>query len=705
MLADNLTADLIATLHRPDLSAIASPLAIRLDPDLGAPFRVTEAAVILGHPFDPRHDTPHTATLIRQAIELHRLLHGSSVASPSAIRTAAALFVSARIAALFHRLEHTGRNRAPMPGWLAPFADNPPQAEALARVWPDLAQMVPTNSGSPDFAHAAETLATIWPALAPAEWLMAEGGDARLANDPETGLNRYGCSHRPRPWAITFASTTASSVSERGFAGAEAARRTLIDAVIDAWAKGHDPVPATHAAATSILTDARTRIARAYHLDAPAQVLLCASGTDCELAALAIAIDHARRNAGSRAPRPIANMVIAPDETGSGVPLAAEGRHFAGDTASDARVAKGMPIAGFPSETVLIGIPLRTPDGTVRTPDAIDAECLETARAAAAQGQHVLLHVLDMSKTGLIGPSNDAVARLVRELSPHIDIVIDACQARIIPARLGQAVRNGAMALITGSKFFTGPPFCGAVLLPPETADSLPHAVLPAGLRDYANASEWPRLDTPVLGNGANTGLALRWHASLAEMDALLARRDTHATLTRFTSALRGAIEAHPDLDLLPVFPLDRPRLSDSGPDWDTVPTILSFLVRARGGTAPLALLDTRNLYHWLNADLSGVLPATATAAERALAATLCHIGQPVPVIHPDCPTPDRIAGALRLSAGARLVSGEPSHDGIGHEHRIAREIRDALHVLDKISLILKHRDTISHHDPKPTYN
>ncbi len=53
--------------------------------------------------------------------------------------------------------------------------------------------------------------------------VLATGGDIRLQTDPETLLNGYGCSPRPRSWAITFASSTASSVSERGYMGAEAA--------------------------------------------------------------------------------------------------------------------------------------------------------------------------------------------------------------------------------------------------------------------------------------------------------------------------------------------------------------------------------------------------------------------------------------------------------------------------------------------------
>ena len=47
--------------------------------------------------------------------------------------------------------------------------------------------------------------------------LLASGGDARLLLDPITRLNDYGCRPFPRPEAFTFASSTATSISERGY--------------------------------------------------------------------------------------------------------------------------------------------------------------------------------------------------------------------------------------------------------------------------------------------------------------------------------------------------------------------------------------------------------------------------------------------------------------------------------------------------------
>ena len=95
-----------------------------------------------------------------------------------------------------------------------------PDLSIVRLVWARLSRHQPTLEDRSFTAAAYHRLVDAWGLLGPTEWLMEQGGDARLATDPFTGLNGYGCSHRPRPWAVTFASSTASSSSERGYLGA-----------------------------------------------------------------------------------------------------------------------------------------------------------------------------------------------------------------------------------------------------------------------------------------------------------------------------------------------------------------------------------------------------------------------------------------------------------------------------------------------------
>src|SRR5215813_11500673 len=62
--------------------------------------------------------------------------------------------------------------------------------------------------------------------------LLGCGGDPRLMLDPISRLNDYGCGPSPSPHILSFASSTASTISERGYERAGLAREELMRAAI-----------------------------------------------------------------------------------------------------------------------------------------------------------------------------------------------------------------------------------------------------------------------------------------------------------------------------------------------------------------------------------------------------------------------------------------------------------------------------------------
>ncbi|WP_428390185.1 hypothetical protein [Lichenicoccus sp.] len=680
MFSETLNAQLLAALERPDLRVVSDTRQVSFDASLGPAFRVGPGdGVVLGPAC--LGSARVCAFHIRHALELSMLLDsGCDMAALAGL-------CAARTAALFWQLDGPSEAREPV-SWLRAMAARAvPGWPVLERVWTQLCSLQGASGVLP--RGVVERLGGIWAQCGPAESLMAGGGDARLMVDPRTGLNHYGCSHRPRPWAITFASSTASSLSERGFGGAEASRRRIAVACL----QGNEAVAARREAQA-----VRQGIAAHYGLASGSEVVLAASGTDCELVVLALA----------ECLGPVGSVLTAPEETGTGVPLAAGGMHFATDTSACEQVDKGAVVAGFRADTRVLPLAVRGADGAPRTDIEIEFDCAAIVQAERDAGRRVLLHLLDLSKTGLLAPSIACLERLQARHGAAIDIVVDACQARLEGARVRDYLARGWMVMITGSKFFTGPPFCGAALLPRAVATRLTAAGrLPAGLSAYCGRADWPELAaTAALPDVVNLGMVLRWHAALAEMRAFGAvpADEVHARLSFFLSGVREAIAAHPSLALVDVPAPDRAPLQGSDQtgarSWDRLQTILSFLVIEAG--VPLSLDRARRLYRWLNADVARALPAGASPSERRLGGTLCHIGQPAPVRHPALT--GAAAGALRISAGARLLSGEPSHEGLDVGRRLAREVADARLVLDKIALLLRHWECVEAVNPEPSY-
>jgi len=642
-------ADVKALCARPELGPLLRGVSVSLHAD-GPPSavigscRVSLSTAVLSSPVD-------AAVTLRQALErlvLDRVTAGvgSAVVGEAAARVVAAAYRS--------MLSPAGEYVVPLP-W--------PSADARSAPRPDLEVAMPV------------------------ELLLTTGGDDRLLVDPATMLNQYGCSPKPRPEAITFSSSTASSISEVAFAAAEALRQRLLAAALVGQAEACG-VRETHA------DTVRARLARLLGLEElpGSDVVLTSSGTDGELYALHIALGASSRG--------LLNIVLAPDETGSGTVAAASGRHFATRTPLGDPVDVRMPIVGFPVGDIKVEcVDIRSPAGSPVAEAAISDTIAGLLRTAADEGRPALLHLLDSSKTGLSAPTFETVLRLRENARTHVDVVVDAAQMRVSFPAIRRYLRAGFMVLVSGSKFYTGPPFAGALIVPPDVAervDRLPP--LPSGMADYAAIHDVPkrwRALTSHLREENNLGLLLRWEAALTEMEAFGAvpvdRR--YRTLERFGIAVTSFIECSSTLQLVAAPAVDRAQ--GAGVDrWDTLPSIFSFLVRQPDGRA-LDFEEAKCVYGWLNSDISDFLVGV-TGEDSRLAATKCHIGQPVPYRQIE----GRVLGALRVSAGARLVSGVEFDQRLGAtaDERLATEIQGALTVLEKVILIARNWPALNTH-------
>ncbi len=494
--------------------------------------------------------------------------------------------------------------------------------------------------------------------------LLVRGGDIRLALDHARGVNEYGCGPFPSPDTWCFASSTASPISEAAYERVGLAREKMMRSAI---AVGFETAFETRA------EEMREELKACLELAAQeVDVIFSPSGTDSQLHALALA----RSLLGPK----LITIVVAADQTGSGTAHTARGRHFSSRTGAGCAVRKDTPIAVLSGDSIVLPLLETSPDIKARA-DGDDA-VLETIEKTVACGAAVLLQIMDSSKLGWRAPSEACLKEIARRWPDQVRIVVDACQMRLSRRRLRTYLDRGYMVLATGSKFFGGPAFSGALLLPAALAKALERAEgIAAGLLDYASRSDWPK----ALGawrsafeSRPNIGQWLRWEAALSEMTAYyslpgafrkLALRELGATIASMIalSPSLGSVES---------------ALMTSDEDEEFAQaTIFPFTLRRDGRL--LSATECRLLHCALTRDCGDLF--TADPAEQTIAAQRCLLGQPVRIERQhESPT-----AVLRLCVGARLIAEIWSGDQHVAHRNLLREVDRIAEIFAKIELLL----------------
>jgi hypothetical protein len=472
-------------------------------------------------------------------------------------------------------------------------------------------------------AHLSEAFPPARPCLADA---LALGGDERITLDPVTARNSYGCVAQPDPDLVRLGSSTASTIGPAGFAAAEQLLGRLGLDTNGGFRRG-----IAAAAAARIRRDILDLAG--VERNSGVEAILAASGTDAHLIFTQMTLH-----------RPGAPwLVLMPDpaESGSGVPSALAGTHFAGHAALGGDVTKGAPISPYaPVETRRYA--LRDPDGSARTLAEIDAEIAAAIAEAIAAGRRVLLVAVDVSKTGIVAPSPGCVLAMKAAHGDAVEVLVDACQFRLSTERLTRYLHGGCALAITGSKFMGGPIFSGALLLPPAVAERLRTQPMPPTLADYSARCDWDEAwrAADTLSAPANTGLLLRWEAALAEMRPYgkIEPHATRAIASNFGHAVLAAMHSNPAIE--PVLDRVDPQALGAGIGED-VRTIFPFYLLVRSGTGQrrATMEEARQAYRHM----------PVPAGESRHLRRRFELGQPVAMANGE--------GALRLSLSAPLIA------------------------------------------------
>jgi hypothetical protein len=409
------------------------------------------------------------------------------------------------------------------------------------------------------------------------------------------------------------------------------------------------------------------------------EVIFGASGTDLHL--IAAQLTSASNNI------PLLAIMSDANETGSGVSAALTSCHFGNFSAFGQNVSKGRPV-NYANAVDVVSVPMRFADGNLRPEVMVDAEIEAKVDNAARLGQSVLLILVDTSKTGLISPSPACAVKLKKRYPLLVNVLVDACQFRVSSVTLRAYLECDFMVMITGSKFLTGPVFCGALLVPELVAKAILSKPTPIGLSNYSSRAEWPEncVASQSLNNYANFGLLLRWQAALVELRKFRSLSNTQISnvTQRFAIAIQHRLNSDENFSQVSVRPLTRDLLINEC-SWDELPTIFTFILlrdNKNGLKTPLTQQETQQIYQWLQMDPRDFKRPGITELDGKVEARQCLLGQPVLIGNKD----GHLTSALRLSLSSRLIV-ECSANKEEYECHV---IQSALSTLDNAKLLIK---------------
>lgn len=684
-------------LAEPDLAPLARDLTIAIDAALDQPFRVGPGRRVTFAPDSLEHDAA-ARILVRHALECLCWPIEGLDDSPREIAHALA---AARTSALYLKLRPAEEQQAALQnlpyqlrtGYMR-LGELDPWSNLSVLLDPDstlVADLLALGGGNPKAvraiadnislkAQATHHFAELAMVAVPVEQLLVGGDDPRLHLNAATGANGYGAEPRPVLDELSYASSTAASPSRESYNCAEAFRQRLISAACSGELRA-----ALDDEAAALMCELTDRLAD----DAAdtADIVLAPSGTHAVHTALALAKGNGVR--------PLLSVVVAPDETGSGVPLASEGRYFFANNAPEGAQELGSKVPGLCTGAMAsMSIEIRTPTGRLRSLSDIDSEIEASVDAAITAGGRVLLFALDSSKLGTVAPSVSCLKRLARRHPAHLDIIVDACQLRLSPKSVAAYLGLGAMVQVTGSKFLGGVPFSGALLLPGRVAARAAEIHFPKGLvslaMSQAVAERWQRHNANPRDESCLAMIA-RWRTATAELEAFngVPAKTRQNRMRRLAGKTTEMFRAHPELKQIAAPVADRTALGPAD-TWRDAQTIFPFVAHKKAGRGMrmLSLEEARTVYKLMLRDLAPLLPKGATDDERRIASRRCHIGKPVKL--PSGRGKD--AGALRLCLNARSIS----RIGRRKSETLANVVSEITDVLDKAALIARHFDYIT---------
>jgi len=499
--------------------------------------------------------------------------------------------------------------------------------------------------------------------------LLTQGCDDRIVINAKTGMHKYNGTNRPVPGSIRRSSCTFNVPTEDVFqegmktlqqldanpGQTDALRETMVKRLAEIWG-----------AAGTALT-------------------MFPSGTDAEFLPMLVALARALRLGG-----PLASIISCAGEVGSGTSQASVGQHFSPllpqpEMQEDVHHVGGSIFAEEDRPEIrAIELKLRDAHGKRFPMEELDATVKGSVEKALGDDGNavVLVHMVVGSKTGHLMPSLECMQALISTYGERVVPLADACQVRMVDEGLQHLVSAGLAVIATGSKFYGGPPFCAAALLPDAMVAELNTAlaegapgnlcgkIKASSLNAYLDASlvplELSALKALLRDASPNLGLLMRWCMALCNIENYHAipEDERHRIENEWMRETQDLIQAK-GLETVGLFEDVSSRTAsiqrrgtvafkaESGMLPDAT-IILLDLKRPEtdGSMRRCTLAEMKCIHNLMARDLSGI--AGIQEPENAAWAIRCFLAQPVSL----CSSVHVLRAAIGAPLTIRLSSG-----------------------------------------------
>lgn len=212
----------------------------------------------------------------------------------------------------------------------------------------------------------------------------------------------------------------------------------------------------------------------------------------------------------------IVSLITRPEELGKGSINASKGLFFGEENQFAEKVEKGQPLNPH-LNIEYIPFPSFNPEGLVYDHrDELIAQI-----NSIPEEKFIICSLVVGSKTGTIDNID-----LIKEVKRDILWIVDICQFRVSRRLINQLLDMGCLVMITGSKFYQAPPFCGGMLVPKDLVSKFKEENLNYiegfdrvfSKHDIPSSQTWLR---EQFKDYQNLGLLARWEAALYEIEQL----------------------------------------------------------------------------------------------------------------------------------------------------------------------------------------